>query len=310
MLGSRKFFFRKHPLHDLPPLNAMKAFEVAARTGSFTRAARELGVSSAAVSQQVRNLEAFFGKELFARSGNRLTLTDAGHAIYPQTSRALAELAEVTRRVADGETRPRLVVSVPYSLAEPWLAPRLTRLVELHPRLAIDVRVEDDPIDFARHSVDLRVSYGAYHYPDLKGLPLFNDEVLPVCSPRVMQLHLGEERGLETLHESLFIHTSWGPAYASHPTWSDWFAHEGLARRPDPARGRRVGLSNLAAAAAREHLGIALAQQMLVRADLEAGRLVALSTSGVKLGQPYHAFFPSGRARRREIDELVKILGE
>jgi LysR family glycine cleavage system transcriptional activator len=293
---------------DLPPLNAMKAFEVAARTGSFTRAARELGVSSAAVSQQVRNLESFFGKELFSRTGNRLAMTDAGHAIYPQTSRALADLAAVAQRVVEGEVRPRLVVSVPYSLAEPWLAPRLSRLVDLYPRLAIDVRVEDDPVDFARHAVDLRVSYGAYHYPDLKGLPLFHDEVLPVCSPRLRQLHLATDRNLETVHESMFIHTNWGPSYASHPTWSDWFAHIGLPQRPDPAHGRRVGLSSLAAAAAREHLGIALAQHMLIRADLEAGRLVPLATAGLKLGQPYHAFFPSSRKPRREIDDLVRVL--
>lgn len=75
-------------MRNLPPLNAMKAF-AAARTGSFTRAARELGVSSAAVSQQVRNLEIFFGKQLFSRNGNRLAMTDAGRAIYPQTARAV-----------------------------------------------------------------------------------------------------------------------------------------------------------------------------------------------------------------------------
>lgn len=295
-------------MKDLPPLNAMKAFEVTARTGSFTRAARELGTSSAAVSQHVRNLEGFFGKELFSRNGNRLAMTDAGHAIYPQTSRALADIAQVARRVLEGEVRPRLVVSVPYSLAEPWLAPRLASLVKLHPRLAIDVRVEDDPLDFARHNIDLRVSYGAYHYPELDSVLLFHDEVLPVCSPRFWKAHSGTHQKLETMHESVFIHTNWGPSYASHPTWSDWFEHASLPLRPDPAHGRRVGLSSLAITAAREGLGIALAQRMLTRADLESGRLIALSSVGLRLGHPYHGFFPPARARRTEITELLQFL--
>ncbi|TGT34904.1 LysR family transcriptional regulator, partial [Mesorhizobium sp. M8A.F.Ca.ET.167.01.1.1] len=85
-------------MEKLPPLNAVRAFEVAARAGSFTLAATELGVSSAAVSQQIRNLEDWFGKQLFVRNGNRIALTDAGHAIYPQTARALGEIAAVGRR--------------------------------------------------------------------------------------------------------------------------------------------------------------------------------------------------------------------
>lgn len=293
---------------DLPPLNAMKAFEVAARTGSFTRAARELGTSSAAVSQHVRNLEGFFGKELFSRNGNRLTMTDAGHAIYPQTSKALGELAQVARRVIEGEVRPRLVVSVPYSLAELWLTPRLAALVKLHPHLAIDVRVEEDPLDFARHNIDLRVSYGAYHYPDVESVKLFHDEVLPVCSPRFWQTHSGTHQKLETMHESAFIHTNWGPSYASHPTWSDWFEYAALRQRPDPAHGRRVGLSSLAVTAAREGLGIALAQRMLTKADLEASRLIALSPTALKLGHAYHAFLPQARSRRKGIEDLLEAL--
>ncbi len=86
-------------MEKLPPLNAVRAFEVAARTGSFTLAATELGVSSAAVSQQIRNLEDWFGKQLFMRNGNRIALTDAGHAIYPQTAHALGEIAAVGRRM-------------------------------------------------------------------------------------------------------------------------------------------------------------------------------------------------------------------
>ncbi|WP_352580759.1 LysR family transcriptional regulator [Mesorhizobium sp. M0088] len=95
-------------MERLPPLNAIKAFEVAARAGSFTLAASELGVSSAAVSQQIRNLENWFGKQLFVRTGNRIALTDAGHAIYPQTAKALGDIAAIGQRMLEGGMRTRL----------------------------------------------------------------------------------------------------------------------------------------------------------------------------------------------------------
>ena len=295
-------------MERLPPLNALKAFEVAARTGNFTLAARELGVSSAAVSQQVRNLEAYFGKQLFLRMGNRITLTDAGHAIYPQTARALGDIATVTSRILEGEMRTRLVVSVPFSLAEHWLMPRLGMLLAEQPRMAIDIRVEDDPIDMARHGTDVRISYGDYHYPELVRVSLLHDDVLPVCSPefrRRLDIDTGD---IADVHDSVFIHTNWGPNYASHPTWSEWFAAQGSARRPDPSRGRRVGLSSLAISAARLGLGIALGQRVLARADIEAGRLIALSSASIRLGQPYCAFVPPAKRQRSDVVGLIELL--
>lgn len=296
-------------MEKLPPLNAMRAFEVAARAGSFTVAAGELGVSSAAVSQQIRNLEDWFGKQLFVRNGNRIALTDAGHAIYPQTAHALGEIAAVGRRMLEGGLRTRLVVSVPFSLAELWLAPRLALLLESFPQMAIDVRVEDDPVDLVRQNIDLRISYGDYHYPALRMVRLVHDEVLPVASPEFWRRHGNETFDLSDMHESRFIHTNWGPNYASHPSWADWFAAAGGSRSPDPSHGRRVGLSSLAIGAARLGLGIALGQRVMASADLEAGRLIALSSVSVRLGQPYCAFMLPAKAERADIAGLVALLG-
>ncbi|WP_217573401.1 LysR substrate-binding domain-containing protein [Mesorhizobium sp. GbtcB19] len=294
-------------MEKLPPLNAMRVFEAAARAGSFTLAATELGVSSAAVSQQIRNLEDWFGKQLFVRNGNRIALTDAGHAIYPQTAHALGEIAAVGRRMLEGGLRTRLVVSVPFSLAELWLAPRLAVLLDGFPRMAIDVRVEDDPVDVVRQNIDLRISYGDYHYPALKMVRLVHDEVLPVASPDYWQHHGASD--LAEVHESQFIHTNWGPNYASHPSWADWFAAAGGSRAPDPSHGRRVGLSSLAIGTARLGLGIALGQRVMASADLEAGRLIALSSVSVRLGQPYCAFMLPAKAERADVAGLVELLG-
>ncbi|MQT15312.1 LysR substrate-binding domain-containing protein [Segnochrobactrum spirostomi] len=296
-------------MNPLPPLNAVKAFEVAARTGQFTLAAAELGVSSAAVSQQIRNLEAHFGKQLFVRNGNRITLTDAGQAIYPQVSRALGEIASVSARLLEGELRTKLVVSVPFSLAEHWLAPRLQGLMETYPHIAIDIRVEDDPVDLMRRHIDLRISYGDYHYSGVSVIPLVHDEVLPVCSPGFWRRYGQEAGGLTSLHQSHFIHTDWGPNYASHPTWSEWFAQQGSARRLDPSLGRRVGLSSLAISAAQLGLGVALGQRVLARGGLEAGRLIALSPFSARLGYAYCAFVPRSRLGRPEVALLVDLLG-
>lgn len=295
-------------MERLPPLNAIKAFEVAARAGSFTLAASELGVSSAAVSQQIRNLENWFGKQLFVRSGNRIALTDAGHAIYPQTAKALGDIAAIGQRMLEGGMRTRLVVSVPFSLAELWLAPRLAVLLDAFPQMAIDVRVEDDPVDLMRQNIDLRISYGDYHYPGLKLVRLVHDDVLPVCAPEFWHRHGNGDTSLADLHESQFIHTNWGPNYASHPTWADWFAASGGSRSPDPSHGRRVGLSSLAIASARLGLGIALGQRVMARADLEAGRLIALSSVSVRLGHPYCAFMPVAKADRADVAGLVELL--
>jgi LysR family glycine cleavage system transcriptional activator len=297
-------------MQKLPPLNGMKAFEASGRTGSFALAARELGVSPAAVSQQVKNLETWFGKQLFIRTGNRIALTDAGQAIYPQTYKAFSDIADMAQRLSEGEMRPRFVVSVPFSLAEFWLAPRLAKLLDLYPHMTFDVRVEDDPVDMKRNAVDIRISYGEYDYAGLTAIPLLHDDVLPVCAPEFWYRHGGGAIGLSEVQDSMFIHTNWGETYASHPSWADWFARTGSKRRPDPASGRRVGLSSLAITTARLGLGIALGQRSMALPDLEAGRLIALSSTSVRLGHPYRALLTKAKAERPDIVNFIAMLGK
>ena len=148
---------------SLPPLNALRAFEAAARTGSYVAAAEELGVSPAAVSQQVRNLEDFLGKQLFMRFNNRVLLTDAGQVVFAGASDALQSISALTEQVMSGGTRSRLVISVITSVAERWLEPRLAAFALKEKALRIELRVEGDPVDFARHNIDLRICYGTNH---------------------------------------------------------------------------------------------------------------------------------------------------
>ena len=171
---------------DHLPLNALRAFEVAARTGSFVSAGLELGVSAAAVSQQVKALEIRIGKTLFLRKGNRITLTEAGRALYPRLEVVFRDLVTMTRELQEGNHPARVVVSALPSLAEGWLTPALASYPQFE---EIELRVQDDPVDFARDGVDLRVTYGGHYYPDHHVETLFRDHLIAVASPRSCRRH-------------------------------------------------------------------------------------------------------------------------
>ena len=150
---------------SLPPLNALRAFEAAARNGSYVAAAEELDVSPAAISQQVRHLEDFLGRKLFKRFNNRVVLTDAGQAVFAGSTGALQSISSLTEQVMSGESKSRLIISVLPSIAHRWLEPQLSGLLLSEPRLRVDVRVEDDPVDFARHNIDRKRRLRPMEFP-------------------------------------------------------------------------------------------------------------------------------------------------
>lgn len=281
----------------LPPLNALRAFESAARNGGYVNAAAELGVTPAAVSQQVRRLEEHLGRRLFTRHNNRVTLTDAGKSVYAETARALGDLALMADRVQGGRTPGRLVISCLPSLAEGWLVPRLPPDGPL-----IELRLEPDPVAFARDGIDLRLSYGSTPYPDMVTLPLFRDHVLPLAAP-------GLAARWPDLTDDRLIHTDWGPGFTSHPAWRDWFAAH-LPGRPAPApgSGHRIGSSYLALQMARQGLGVALGQRALARPLIDTGALVALSPDSLPLGHDYVAIHAPAQARKPALLRLLALL--
>jgi len=291
----------------LPPLNALRAFEAAARAGSYVGAAAELEVSPAAVSQQVRNLEDFLGKKLFMRFNNRVGLTDAGQAVFASAAEALQSISALTEQVRSGGSKLRLAISILPSIANRWLEYRLSAFLRAESAVRIDVRVEDDPVDFARHNIDLRMCYGSNPYPDMAVEQLCTDEVLPLCSPDYLARNRVAPGNLSDMPHDDLIHTDWGPSYVSHPAWSAWFAAEGLAP-PDESRGYRVGLSSLALDLARDGVGIALGQKLMAGDDLRSGRLVALSPRSIPLGHAYSLVFPPSRAGKPGLRGLIDWL--
>ena len=285
----------------LPPLNAIRAFEVAARAGSFVVAGAELGVTSAAVSQQVRALESHLGKRLFERQGNRITLTDAGRAIYPRIEHALTDIAAVAAELGEGRMRSRLVVSVIPSVAEWWLIPALA---DFRDRDGIEIRVEEDIVTFGRDGVDLRLTYGAYAYPDHQTERLFRDQFVAVHAPGFEV----PEDGVAALPDSAFIHTDWGASYATQPAWAQWFAANVEPRRPDPQAGLKVGMTGLALSAARAGLGVALVPSRLAQAEIDAGQLVRPDDTILPMSWDYALVWPRAHARRALLQDLVAHL--
>lgn len=292
---------------SLPPLHSLRAFEAAARTGSFVQAGVELGVTSAAVSQQVKALEQHLGKRLFLRRGNRLTLTDAGLAVYPRLEEALSNIADLAASVRDSRVRRALVVSVLPSLVEPFFLPRLAGFRAAEGG-GVVLRVEDDPVAFAAEGIDLRITHGNLHYPDFGMLELVRDEIVPLVSPRLWQPQDDPGRTLDSLPDTAFVHTNWGATYASHPTWAAWFARAGVKRFVDPEKGVHLSWSVHSVAAAAEGVGAALAPRLLARAALEAGRVVIPSPVTLPMDRGYVAVWPNALGRRADLRALVRHL--
>jgi LysR family transcriptional regulator, glycine cleavage system transcriptional activator len=289
-------------MNRLPPLNALRAFEVAARTGSFVSAGAELGVSSAAISQQVKLLESFLDKQVFRRQGNRITLTDAGRTIYPRLEQAFGEIADLTASISARQAKAKIVVSVLPTLAELWLIPRLVGFANLG---AIEIRLAEDPVNMIAEGIDLRVTYDALSYPDFRIEPLFRDQIVPVCSPDFLA---GQPSGIDHWPDTAFIHTDWGADYASQPSWSEWMALARFARIPDPAKGLQLQQTSLAVTAAGKGLGAALVPEKVAGGDLVSGKLVRLHDLALPMQSDYVLVSPNALARKVPLQDLIAHL--
>jgi LysR family glycine cleavage system transcriptional activator len=256
----------------LPPLDALRAFEAAARHLSFTRAAEEIQVTQAAVSHRVRELEARLEARLFHRLTRRVELTESGEVLAQAVRRGLDHIARgiAALDTGPGAAQPLRLTTLP-SFAQRWLVPRLPRFRVRHPEIEVRVLADARLADLHAGAADLAVRFGRGIYPGLNAQCLMRDAVLPVCSP-------GLTRGAaaftpEQIVRHPLLHDAATADYASGEDWASWLAYVG---RPelDCDRGSRFGNATLTLAAAAAGLGIALGRRSLLEADLAAGRLV------------------------------------
>jgi LysR family transcriptional regulator, glycine cleavage system transcriptional activator len=275
-------------MHDaLPPLNALRAFEAAARHLSLTRAARELNVTAGALSHQIRGLEEFLGLKLFERRVRAIALTRAGRQLYPGLQTGFLHIREAVAGLRQGGDPHVLVISTPPGFTAKWLAPRLYRFSAAHPD--IDARVSSlaGLADFTTDGVDValrNLSVNAAPDPALVLDKLMELSLVPVCSPALVAAR-GPFTGPQALRRVPLIHDDSLAGRAEIPTWADWLEAAGVDGI-DVRRGLRFSSADHALEATAEGAGILLAHDVLAYDDLRTGRLV----------RPFSLTLPTGRA--------------
>lgn len=298
----------KLPAGRLPPLNALRAFEAAARLLSFSLAAQELRVTPGAISQQVKLLEDLLGVRLFRRLNRAVVLTEAGRACWPVLHEGFERLAE---GVALARTRPQrrlLTVSVAPSFAAKWLMPRLDRFRDAYPDIDLRLDASMQLVDFGRESVDAAIRYGSGRYPGLYIELLLRNEVFPVCSPRLLEGPQPLVRPADLRHHVL-LHDESSAGDRSFPDWPMWLKAAGI-NDVDATRGPRFNLPNLVLEAAVAGRGVALGLSVLAADDLAAGRLVRPFGGGARVDFAYYFVCPPGAEREPAIAAFRRWLAD
>ncbi|MFQ5955551.1 MAG: transcriptional regulator GcvA [Kiloniellales bacterium] len=273
----------------LPPVNWLRAFEAAARHMSFTGAARELNVTQAAVSQQVKRLEGHLGKPLFDRLPRSLQLTEVGEAFLPTVRDAFERLADGTTEVFGPEGGGPLTVRSAVAFAMLWLAPRLGRFHAAHPGVKLRVTNAIWPIESGWEAVDLEVRHGTGRWPGLNAERLTWDRLFPVCSPALVK----GTPGLRTpadLAKLPLLHVI-GQQFG----WPYWLKAAGL-NDVDAGHGPQFDTSAMALEVAAASGGVALGRSSLTEGYFRTGRLVVPFGPEVPIDEAFYLVSPADRA--------------
>lgn len=246
------------------PLRAIAVFHAAARAGSVSRAAQELGVTPSAVSQQIAVLEVHLGTSLMVRAGRRVALTEAGERYFETIAESVARISEATQNARGFPSSKSLIVRATPSLATKWLLPRLGRFLDANPDLDVRVAATNEPTDFSREGVDVEIRHGEGNWPGLFVEGIAEERFFPVCSPALCApatLEASDLPGHRLIH-----------SVKSQVQWGRWFTTAGLS---DPAPWRRVSFdrSHMAIDAAVGGIGIALESDLMMWRELRDGLL-------------------------------------
>lgn len=282
------------------PLVRLRAFEAAARLGSFKQAADELAVTPTAISHQIRALEAHVGTRLFDRRARKVVLTAAGERLYPVLRDGFDAFDAALGGLVRQSRRGRVTISATTAFTAHWLVPRLARFQQAHPEIELRLHSSEDVVALGRGAADIAIRYGRGPYPGVAAEPLFADRFAPVASPRL---------GLATpadLAQASLIHFDWRRPDPHNPTWPAWFAAAGLA---EPAAGAALRFSdeNLAIQAAVAGRGVALLSGALVAEAIAAGALVQ-PFGPVLEGLVYHLVTAAGPPPRGAVAAAIAWL--
>ena len=284
----------------LPPLNALKAFEAAARHESFTQAAVELCVTQGAVSHQVKALEAELSIKLFNRERQRLVITEAGRDYLTVIRDALDRIALGTERLLERQNTGVLTVSTSPDFAAKWLVHRLGHFAEAHSTIDLRVSATLHHVDFAREDVDLAVRHGDGNWPGLDTVKLASEQLFAVCSPKLLS---GRRRPSEPADILKFplIHMD------NRDDWARWLQAAGVADA-QVTHGPVLNRASMAIDAAINGQGFALARTTLAAWDLINGRLVRPFPEALRLAKTYWIICPKATAKLPKIIAFTEWL--
>jgi len=280
------------------PFNALHAFVVSAKHGSFSKAAEELHVTPAAISQQVRTLEEFLGVQLFNRLHRGLTLTDAGQTGLLQLQEGFENLSDAVQKIKTGNAEKALNIWTSPSFASKWLMPRMHRFREQHPHIDLRISGSASLIDsdvtapslsaqtLKSHNIDVAIRFGSGNYPGCMVDRFMEVDAITLCSPNLLSgsgsAKLTEPHDLENhtlLHDD--------SPYEGRPTWKSWLESAGLANLTC-CHNLYFNSVQLALTAAIEGQGVVLTLEQLAQNDVDKGHLVRLFELPMEISQAYH----------------------
>jgi len=253
-------------MHELPPLNALKAFDSVARHESVSHAANELCVTPGAITKQIQHLESFLGVPLFIRRHRQIILNEQGKIFQRAVSKALLEIQNATNSIKGSAQNNTLKIRSYTTFSIRWLIPHAPKFLSANPEISLELTTSLDPVDFARDNIDCAIRLGSGDWPNATSTKLIDNVIVPVCSPEYLK-----GKKMKTPKDLLacnLLHIKRRPN-----DWNLWFSGIGLSVDVMP-QGMMCENSEIAYSAAKEGLGIAMAQYFLVRDDIELGKLV------------------------------------
>jgi DNA-binding transcriptional LysR family regulator len=276
-------------------LNLLATFESAARNGSFTVAAAELGVTQAAVSQQIKVLEREMNAALFVRAHRRVVLTPAGKALAATISSSFSQMAEMIETIRQPVVPDTVAIGITLAFNQFWLMPRLPEFRALHPHIKLRLIADDASTDLRHARLDVAVRYGKPPFEDARSLASCQDHAFPVCSPTLLAKLGVTPEGADILKLPLIasdlVNPTWMP-------WRSWAKSVGLGA----ALGKAADMSKLrfnhysdTVQAALNGEGVSMGWQVLLSNALREGRLVRIGSSSVTPQERHHIVVPVGR---------------
>ena len=294
-------------MQHLPPLNALRAFESAVRHMSFQKAAEELHVTPAALSYQIRHLEESLGVALFIRHNRAISLTPQGELIAPGVHDAFEQLSRTMYKLRRSTGANVLTVSAGPAFTSKWLAPRLYRFLVRHPELDARVSASLTAVNLEHGDVDVALRFGRGEYPHCTSMKLFDEYVIPLCSPSLRDTPPGITEPNDLRRYNL-IHDDSHVGLFEVPDWAEWL-HRAGADRVDAARhGLYFNVPDHALNAAIAGAVVVLGREVIASADIEAGRLVAPFQLKIKTDYSFYAVWLKARSNEPAIQAFIRWL--